>query len=543
MSQPMLNRVVSLSAVGLLSLLGAGCMSANVLLTVSRDAGSDSLNVVYRFSQPVDLLSFESDGGPIRRYWTPLTQGVEMRADSAASTRGPIKEMRFSIRPDELQFDRVNPGVYVVGGGIVFNIGYLLPNSGRFDHELHVVAPGAVLVTDRVRARLDAGPVTVTDRTGFAYLGPGDAVRQDENVVVVAPDAIAAPILDLVSHQFSSAADYYAKFAEPPLLPPRIYLALDNADEPGRSYRGTVLGNALAVYLSGRGWLQTDLDSGQLRGRIARFIRHETFHFFQGAHRSPDDDQHRSAWLWEGSAEYFAALLGALQDGEARPTVQDLGMECLMALLDEPLVRDGAGHTGDAPYACGHFLVASAALLSENPDRAIAAIWKAMLEPGGVHGSAWTTDEFFDVARARGVNAVLDDLATLVIDTSGVERWGDVTAMLRKFAPGIDISIPPDVLAGAEALDLVFRLVASHCSGASGFWNHEDSITLDAPDCTGGLIDRAEVTGVESRPFAEPTAWLDPFKARCAAGEPVRFQLRDGSEMPVPCDPHRIQNP
>lgn len=58
-------------------------------------------------------------------------------------------------------------------------------------------------------------------------------------------------------------------------------------------------------------------------------------------------------------------------------------------------------------------------------------------------------------------------------------------------------------------------VVGSYCRGASGFWNHEDSITLDASDCTGGLVDRAEFTGVEFHPFSEPTAWLlDTFKAR-----------------------------
>lgn len=526
---------------GAILTVGPGCTTTDVSLTLSRDADTNNLNVVYRFSEPVDLLSFETDGGPIRDFWTPLTQGVEMRGDTAASTRGPIEEMRFAIRPDERQFDRVNPGMYVLGDGAVINLGYLLPDSARFDNELQVHAPGAALVTDYALTRLDAGPEAVTDGTGFAYIGAGAAVRREPNVVVVAPEAIAASILDLISTVFASAADYYAEFADPPELPPRIYVTLDGVDEPGRTYRGTVLGNALAVYLSGRDWLRTDLDSIKLRQRIARFIRHETFHFFQGGHHSPEGDQHRSAWLWEGSAEYFAARL-ALQDGEAQPTVQDIGMECLMALLDEPLVRNGAGKMGNAPYACGHFLVATAALLSEDPKGAVPAIWEGMLDPGGVHGSTWTTDEFFAVARARGTDALLGDLASLVIDTPGVERWDDVSAALRKFVPGIDISIPPDVIAGAEALDLVSRLVTSHCSGASGFWNHQDSITLDASDCTGGLIDRAEVTRVESYAFGEPTAWLDPFKARCAAGEPVRFQLRDGSEMSVPCDPHRIQN-
>ncbi|MYD98692.1 MAG: hypothetical protein F4X98_15085 [Gammaproteobacteria bacterium] len=531
----------SLFAAALLT-LGAGCASTDVSLTLSRDAHSSNLKVVYRFSDPVDVLSFETDAGPIRSYWTPLTDGVEMRGDTAASTRGPIDQMRFAIRPDERQFDRVNPGVYVLGGGAVVNIAYLLPDSARFDHELRVVAPGATLVTDHVQTRLDATPAVVTDRTGFAYVGPDAAVHPDRNVVIVAPDAIAAPVLDVVSTLFSSAADYYAGFAEPPPLPPRIYLALDDTDSPDRAYRGTVLGNALAVYLTGD-WLRTNLDAGQQRAGIGRFIRHETFHFFQGVHHSPNDDQHRSAWLWEGSAEYFAARLGAVEDADAQPTVEELGRDCLTALLDEPLVRDGTGHMGDAPYACGHFLVATAALLSEVPDGAIAAIWGAMLDPSGLHGSAWTTDEFFDVAETHGAGAELTRIANLIIDTPGLERWDHVTAMLRRSVPGIDISLPPEVLAAGEAFDLVFQLVTSHCSGASGFWNHGDSITLDASDCSGGLIDRAEVTGVESHPFGEPTAWLDTFKARCAAGEAIRFQLRDGSEMPVPCSPHRIEHP
>ena len=542
MPQPITKCVRSLFAAAILP-LGAGCTSSDVLLTLSQDAKTNNLDIVYRFSRPVDALSFETNGGPIRGYWTPLTQGVEMRGDTAASTRGPIKEIRFAIRPDELQFDRVNPGMYVLGSGGVVNIGYLLPDSEQFDHELQVVAPGATLVTDHVDTRLDARPEVVADRTGFAYLGPDRAVRRDRNVVVVAPDIIATQILDLVSSLFSSAADYYAEFGDLPFLPPRIYLTLGDTDESDRSYRGTVLGNALAVYVGGSDWLRTGHGSGQQRKGIAKFIRHETFHFFQGDLHSPRDDRHRSAWLWEGSAEYFAARLGAVQDRETRPTLRETGMECLMALMDQPLVRDGTGHMGDAPYACGHFLIATTALLSEDPDRAIAAIWEGMLDPGGVHGSKWTTEEFFDVARTRGTDAVLDDLATLVIDTTGIERWDDVTAMLGRFVPGIDISIPPDAMAAPEALDLVSRLVASHCNGASGFWNHKDSITLDASDCAGGLIDRAEVTGIESHPFGEPTAWLDPFRARCAAGESIRFQLRDGSEMPVPCNSRRIQQP
>ena len=523
--------------------LSTGCASTQVSLIVSRDVKTEKLNVVYRFSRPVDVLSFETEGGPIRRYWTPLTEGVEIRGDTAVSTRRRVDEMRFAIRPDELQFDRVNPGMYVLGGGAVFNISYLLPDSARFVHELQVAAPGEALVTDHVRTRLDARPELVTDRRGFAYLGPSRAVRQEGRVVVVAPAAVDAPILDVVSSLFSSAASFYAEFADPPLHAPRIYLAVDDTDKLGQAYRrGTVLGNALAVYLAGSDWLNADLDSGRQHKRFAKFIRHETFHLFQGGHHSPSDDGHRSAWLWEGSAEYFAARLGAVQDGEAQPAVQELGTECLKALLDEPLVRDGVGHIGKAPYACGHFLIAATALLSEDRDRAVAEIWKEMLDPDGVHGSMWTTDEFFDVARAQGTEAALDEVATLVIDTPGVERWDGIAAKLRKFVPDIDIPIS-DVVAAAEALDLVSRLITSHCRGASGFWNHEDSITLDASDCTDGLIDRAEVTGVESRPFGEPTAWLDTFKARCAAGEVIRFQLRDGSQMVVPCSPRRIQNP
>ena len=115
--------------------------------------------------------------------------------------------------------------------------------------------------------------------------------------------------------------------------------------------------------------------------------------------------------------------------------------------------------------------------------------------------------------------------------------------MLRKFVPGIDISMPPDLMAATEGFELVSRLIASHCSGASGFWPHGDSITLDASECTGGLIDRAEVMGIESHPFGEHEAWLDPFKERCTAGEPVRFRLRDGTVMMVSCDPGRIERP
>ena len=536
--------IASLFAVAILILSGS-CATNYVAITLSGGADANTLNVTYRFSKPVDVLYFETDGGhggPIRSYWTPLSEGVEMHGDTAVSTQGRIDEMRFAVGPDERQFDRHNPGMYVLGRGAVINIGYLKPDSARFDHEFRVFEPGATFVTDRLNSHLNAKPKVLTDPTGFAYLGPSVAVLSDRNVLIVASDAINAAFLELISSLFSSSADYYERFAEPPILPPRIFIAHDDADDPNRGYRGTVLGNALAIYLTGD-WTRADQEASKQRARIARFIRHETFHFFQGVHHSPSDDQHRSAWLWEGSAEYFAAQIGTVEDGDSQPTVQELGMDCLKALFDEPLVQDGTGHMGDAPYSCGHFMVATAALLSTDPDRSVAAIWEGMLDPNGLHGRAWTTHEFFEVAEAYGASAELDRIAKLVIDTPGFERWEEITAMLRKSIPHIDISLPPEVLAAGDAIDLVFQLVTSHCTGGSGFWNHGNSITLDASDCTGGLIDRAEITHVESHPIDEPTAWLDTFKTRCMSGEAIRFQLRDGLEMPVPCSPRRIKQP
>lgn len=513
------------------------CQGSQVTLTISPETGTNNLNIAYSFSKPVNELSFETEGRSIRAFWTPITKGVELRGELAVSIQGNVDEMRFMIRPDDVQFDRVNPGMYALGDGVVVNLGYLVPDPSKFHTALFVAAPDKVLVTDHLFVEIDAQPEKVSERTGFAYIGPGEAIEQRQNVVVVAPITVNAPIVDLFVDVFSTAADFYANFAQPPSQPPRIFLAFKDMDVAGNYYRGTVIDNALAVYLKGNDWLKSEIDSGQRHTTIARFIRHETFHFFQGSRFSAIDDRHSSAWLTEGTAEYFANRLTHTEDNTAQITFEDIAMDCVMELIDEPLVQDGIGQKGKAPYVCGRYLIEATSLMSKSPDEAIQSIWEAMLHPESTHGILWTTEEFFSVAEDLGVAEHLEDLASLVIHSSGIERWNSATQLLRKFIPDIDISIPLEIIQASEAIDLVFQLVTSYCDGRGGFWNHGDYIILDAPDCSGGLVDKAEIAIVESHPFGEPTKWLDPFKERCANGESIRFGLRNGSTLEVECVP------
>ena len=540
MGRPVSLRVIKI-LIPLSFFISGVCWATNVALTISPKVSSNSLFVVYQFSQPIDELKFDISGASVRAFWTPLTEGVELCARSAVSTQGQTDRMEFEVRPDDVQFDRVNPGMYALGKGMVLNIGYMIPDPSKFELEVFVDAPGTVLVSDHLLMNLDRHQTTMAVRAGFVYIGPSSSINLKQHVVVVAEEQIGIPIVELISDLYSSAADYYAGFAEVPSHSPRIYLALDNLEKQGSAYRGTVIGNALAVYLEGSDWLQTELTLDHKRKAISRFIRHETFHFFQGERHSSGDDRHRSAWLTEGSAEYFANLLERSEDGYTKNSLEDIALECVMSLIDEPLVQDGAGQKGDAPYVCGRFLLETTALMSKEPDSSIEAIWQAILDPSSSHGSKWTTDEFFDVAQATGTDRSLKDIANLVIETPGIERWAAATRILGKFAPNIDISIPLEVIQGMEATELIFQLITSHCEGPAGFWNNEDSITLDASDCAGGLIDRAEVKDIESHSFGDPAKWLDVFKARCTENKPIRFGLQDGSTMEVDCNAQVIE--
>ena len=82
------------------------------------------------------------------------------------------------------------------------------------------------------------------------------------------------------------------------------------------------------------------------------------------------------------------------------------------------------------------------------------------------------------------------------------------------------------------------QLLANHCSGPHGYWSDEESITLDASNCSeeSGLQDKAKVIGIESHPIWEADKWFDTFKSKCANGKKITFHLENEKALLVPCN-------
>lgn len=489
--------------------------------TLSRIDGN-TVSVLYRLDRPVSALVF-AVGAPFREAaWH--AEGGRVRKQSVHFDM-PRVSVRLDIEADPRMYDRVNPGMYDLGHGVLLHADYLELDASLFDIRFHIDAPGQVLVTDDIVQPLSAR-FDWLEPGGFTYLGDAAGLTEHGRITIVASQNVSLPLREIIADRFTRAADYFAdRLSSSARHAPRLFVLVSKGD--GRNHRGTAFNSAIALHLQGDAWQDPD---AELVARLEQLAFHEMFHLYQGSLFVPagEYDNHRAAWVSEGAADYFAAEL----DESGQPPMQRLFGQCAEQLGSRPLIADGRGRQGKAPYQCGHFLHRTMVALTGKPD-GLAEVWRHITDPDGTHGVKWTPDEYLAVVRGFPGGERFSDLASMILHHDGIERWHSVAAIISMEIEPIEVL--HEEVAMAEGKRLISELLGRHCRGRNGFWSQPGSITLDAPDCGGGLVDKAVIVGVESLPFNSPSAWIERFRNRCESGEAVRLSVDDGTTLTVDC--------
>ena len=146
--------------------------------------GQGATEVAFEFSEPIDTLYFTHRDMRIRQLgWKIGSEGLTL-SDGKALSRTPVTAMKLTIVPENRFLDRVNPGAYDFGYGIVLNIMYLRVESDRYHQIILVDAPGSVVASSLGRAAVYSDQsVDITSAYGFFYLGDPHGITGNENLV------------------------------------------------------------------------------------------------------------------------------------------------------------------------------------------------------------------------------------------------------------------------------------------------------------------------------------------------------------------------
>ena len=206
---------------------------------------------------------------------------------------------------------------------------------------------------------------------------------------------------------------------------PLIAIAYTKKDIPYQN-RGTVLGRTMAIHVTRSEPLNVS--------SLAKFIRHEVFHYFHRESSFEMARQPQATWMYEGAADYFADYLTSTHDQVDLPLMQSKFEKCISVLGDERL----AGIAGQAPYACGDFLHRTADNLMENGQDSV-WIWKSMLDPVGKHGTNWSPSEFINLAESAGATK-FQEIVDLVVTQQGFDRWKTISDILNEAGVRVSFS-------------------------------------------------------------------------------------------------------
>ena len=253
---------------------------------------------------------------------------------------------------------------------------------------------------------------------------------------------------------------------------------------------------------------------------------------FSGQLHVEKDDQHRSAWLTEGAAEYFGGALDSKRRNAAGEPIQELFNQCLSATGSQPVNSQGHSAISHATYRCGEFLIGALSLMLGD-SHSVSSVWLEMLQPDSLNGTAFSTDEIFDIVQRLGI-VHFESIADLTLNQEGLARWQKIQSEMA--GTGADVEFTYIQAVRAEGTRLIRQLLTRHCRGASGFKSDESLLTLYTPNCSGGFKDSAEVVQIESHPIRNVGAWVNSIVDRCSRAESIMFTLKDGDEMPIHCE-------
>lgn len=467
---------------------------------------SEGMVVRYALSASSDSFAF-ADKDIIRDQWRVTTPGLKL-SDGVVTGDGPISGFELMITPDLAEVDRVYVGLSRTGNGFVL-YGPGLKGEG---------------ISTTLRAEIDGASVAVPSSDaidGYVFVGPKDYVADYGDALVIAPPQLASELDQSIRNEFAgSRAFYRSRLGIAPTLKPVLVVSVDS---PGPSaFRGDVTDTGvISLRFKGEGWRSAQEE-------VSPFVWHEAFHLWNG-HGVHNRDGDTAPWLHEGSAEY-AAITGPVSSGgmsedQARARMSTKMNGCRRTYQNAG-GRRPALRSGSAVYDCGTVVQWIADLELRHAGKGdFFSLWGRMLETARSQADGFGTAEFL---------AALSDTSAvhLVLDPQVEGRWDKIRDRLTDLGVTV-VNAPTDQEFMAAAL---FHVAKANClTGSYGFYNEPGALKLDGENC-GPLSGGPIIDSVEGfNPQADGQAMFDAVKARCAAGQSVRYRTRDGRTLEAAC--------
>ena len=344
---------------------------------------SDTWRATYRFSRPLQRITFSRERGPLRTTWK-----VVEPAGAAWKTEGDRESLVLAAPSDRLVLEFATNSAdrekdynlniaFTDGSRLLYTGHFLIDEADESPWTFRTAPERDVRLLDRHgRGSLEwpGGDET------YVYFGSVAPVVTDRMTLLVdrgLPSWIETRIRALAPKQL----DYFAKQLGRELsFKPLVFLSYVDDQSPGISFKGGTLTGLVQIAVTGQGWATENAEAAE---KWYSRLSHEIFHLYN-AHEFEHDRE--GEWLAEASAD--AAALRAMRDNgvidaaREKQLVVEAANECIVRLEGKPILK-GASRTF---YACG---LLTQLLAGDD----VFAVYRKMFKPN------YTTADFLANAR------------------------------------------------------------------------------------------------------------------------------------------------
>jgi hypothetical protein len=398
----------------------AGCATAPSAASTPRAAidiqelqATDSWRVSYRFSRPLNAITFSRERGPLRGAWK-----VVEPAGTSWKSAGDREWLLLPAPADRLVIEFPTNSAdrekdYNLN--IAFTDGSRLLYTGHFLIDEADESPWTFRTSASRDVRLldEHGRGSLTwpggDET-YVYFGAVKPVVTERMTLMVDPGLpqwIETQMRELAPKQL----DYFAKHLGTELsFKPVVFLSYVDDKSPGLSFKGGTLTGLVQIAVTGVGWAEQNADAAE---KWYSRLAHEVFHLYNGQHF---EHGREAEWLSEASAD--AAALRAMRDNgvidaaREKQLIVEAANECIVRLEGKAITK-AASRTY---YACG---MLTQFLAGDD----IFAVYRKTFRPN------YTTADFLASAKnadrieqfaMRGPAGPTDEYVAAILNDSGV---------------------------------------------------------------------------------------------------------------------------
>ncbi|WP_395645189.1 M1 family aminopeptidase [Terricaulis sp.] len=489
--------------------------------TVTGRLTAEGVRAVIELDRGVTRLSFSQADVDRREDIDVLTPGLAWsgEGDVIVAARA-FRRVELLVRPAARERDAKYPAFFRVGAGGVLYPPALKPDAG-WSTRLRIT-------TTRGQIRLPAGAPNIDSSL---YIGPSAYVTRGAAADLIASPDTPAALREQITANLAVALHVYTTRLHA-ALPSRPIVVMAQAGD-GRGFVGDV---TPGPFVSLRFYGSTE-DQTNDAYRVARFVAHEVFHFWNGSLVSNADGA--PSWLHEGGADYAALLAsmeaGALDDAGMREELGAALTRCRQGLQDEhdAAMNDLTFLSMNVRYPCGIVIQWAASLSAERGGGGgFFDVWAHMIAAAQARPSRTFTLADFYAGAGVDANAPPAPIR-LITAERGAARWDQLPAALDAIGAEVSAEATP----ATRRVALIFHLLGQVCgNGDRGFYTEPNRIRLQTNSTCTLIADNSILTSVEGGDIVAPSqATYTAVQARCAARQEVRVVLDGDRAVAIPC--------